>query len=59
MVRCGYVTVGCGNQILCAIEDALRVTGRDITATIEQEAAELCDEIKRLLEVECDIGWTE
>jgi hypothetical protein len=59
MVDHGHVTAGCANQILCAIEDALRVTGRDITATIEQEAAELCDEIKRLLEVECWITWTD
>lgn len=70
MVRCGFVNPGASGSILYSIEEKLRdfddrrdhsLTER-LTATellIEELAAELRDEIQRVLEVECDIGWQE
>ena len=70
MVRCGYVNPGASNAILHTIAEKIREFNdrRDsdraerFVATellIETVAAELHSEIKRVLEVECDIGWVD
>ena len=63
MVRCGYVNPRASGLIFDAIENCLRdVDAREIgrgERAIEEWAEELGQEIKRLLEVECDIEWVE
>jgi len=64
MVRCGYVNPSASGQIAHAIEEKLREFERrpldySPSHTVEAMAEDLTSEIKRILEVECDIGWIE